>query len=172
MKTAGRIGESIANICGYFAGWLVPLMMLLVLFEVFMRYVLNRPPAVADEFSAYMLVVLAFLGAARTWKEKGHVRITALVRRLPQRVSSWIRLITLVFALVFTLALTQVSCGYLAFSFQVHMASATHRHFPWQGPQMAIPIGYALLCVLIIIEIAKAITDIRSGRSVDKEVTL
>ena len=54
MKRLGYIVEKIADIGGYFSGWLVFLMMILVFVEVFMRYVLRRPPMVADEFSAYM----------------------------------------------------------------------------------------------------------------------
>ena len=118
MKRLGRIIENIANIGGYFSGWLVPLMMLLVLYEVFMRYVLNQPPMIADEFSAYMLVALTFLGAAYTWKEKGHVRITALISRLPPKVSSWARLIALVIALIFAVILSQAGYHFTAFSFK------------------------------------------------------
>ena len=167
MKRLGRVTESIVNIGGYFSGWLIPLMMLIVLFEVFMRYVLNRPPIVADEFSAYMLVALSFLGAAYTWKEKGHVRITALVSRLPSRVSSWIRLTALALALAFVVLLSQTGYHYLAVSFKYNMASASRLHFPLQGPQMSLPIGFTLLSLLIIVEIARAIMSIRSGKSVE-----
>jgi len=124
---------------------------------------------VADEFSGYLLVALSFLGAAYTWKEKGHIRITALVSRLPQRVSSWIRLITLVLAFAFSIVLTQSSYNYMAFSFKINMLSPTVNRFPLQGPQMTIAIGYTVLCLLIAVEIAKAIVKMRSGRSVDEE---
>ena len=168
MKLVGRIVDSIVLVCGYLSGWLVVGMMLLILVEVFMRYGLNQPPMIADEFGAYLVVVVVFLGVGYTWKEKGHVRITALVGSLPQKVSSWIRLIALVLALVFSIMLTQASYSYLAFSFKINMASLTVHRFPLQGPQMTIPIGYTLLCLLIIMEIAKAITNISSGRSVDQ----
>ena len=61
-----RIIESISNVGGYFSGWLVPLMIVLVLYEVFMRYVVHQPPMVADEFSAYMLVAMLHM-ASSTW---------------------------------------------------------------------------------------------------------
>lgn len=170
MKLVRRISESIAWLGGYLSGWLVPVMMVLIMFEVFMRYVLGRSPMVADEFSGYMLVAIAFLGVAYTWKEKGHVRITALISRLPQRVSSWIRLITLVLAFAFSIVLTQSSYNYMAFSFKVKMTSPSVWLFPWQGPQMTIAIGFTLMTVLIVLEIAKAIVTMRSGRSFDEEV--
>ncbi len=107
MKRAGRIIDSVSNVLGYFSGWLVALMMLLIFFEVFMRYVVNQPPMLADEFGAYMLIALSFLGAAYTWREKGHVRITSVVSRLPPKVASYLRVITLVFALALSLGLVQ-----------------------------------------------------------------
>ncbi|MBE0556342.1 MAG: TRAP transporter small permease subunit, partial [Proteobacteria bacterium] len=75
MKRIGIIVDRIAYLGGWFGGWLVPLMMMLVVVDVFMRYVMNRPLMVSDEFSAYMLVALSFLGLAYTWREKGHVRV-------------------------------------------------------------------------------------------------
>ena len=95
MRRIERLVGSLAALGGYFSGWLVLVMVVLVFVEVFTRYVLNRPLMLADELSAYMLVALCFLGAAYTWKEGAHVRITALVSRLPAKVASWLRLATL-----------------------------------------------------------------------------
>ena len=83
-------------------------MIVLIIIEVFMRYVLRQPPMVADEFSAYMLVAMSYLGAAYTFRERGHVRITALVNRLPIGVSSWLRVVTLAIAFIFSVALMKL----------------------------------------------------------------
>ena len=144
-------------------------MMLLVLYEVFMRYVLNQPPMIADEFSAYMLVALTFLGAAYTWKERGHVRITALTSRLPQRVSSWVRLIALILSLVFAITLAQAGYHFIAFSFRFNISSATWLHTPQHAPRITLLIGFILLALMLIVETAKAIVNLRAGKSVDEE---
>lgn len=167
MRRLFSIIEGVANIGGYFAGWLVPVMMVLILIEVFMRYVINQPLMVGDEFSAYLLVVLTFLGAAYTWKEKGHVRITAMTSRLPPKVKQWARLITLIFAFTFAVILSQGGCHFMAFSFRFGLSSATWLHTPLQVPQMTIFIGFILLALLLITQIAKAIVNICSGREID-----
>ena len=169
MRRLVRVIENVTNIGGYFSGWLVPLMMALVLVEVFMRYVLNQPPMVADEFSAYLLVALTFLGAAYTWKERGHVRITALISRLPQRVSSWVRLIALILSLVFAIMLAQAGYHFTAFSFRFNISSATWLHTPQHAPRLTILIGFILLALMLIVETAKAIVNLRAGKSVDEE---
>ena len=88
-----KIVDKAADVSGYLSGWLAPMMVVLVAFEVFMRYVLHNPPMVADEFSAYMLVALSYVGLSYTWRQGGHVRITLLVSRLPDKAATWIRLI-------------------------------------------------------------------------------
>jgi len=144
-------------------------MMVLVLVEVFMRYILNRPLMVADEFSGYILVALTFLGAAYTWKERGHVRITAMISRLPPRVASWTRLIGLVLVFVFAIILSWAGYHFTAFSFRLGISSATWLHTPLQVPQITIFVGFILLALLLIVEVAKAIVNVRCGRSIDEE---
>lgn len=159
--------ERLTNVSGWLSGWLVFLMMALVLFEVFMRYVLNQPPMIADEFSSYMLVAISLLGLAYAWKEGGHIRISIWAKRLPPRVSSWLRLTGLVLAFAFTSELTHASYSFIALSFKLHLHSATWLHFPLQGPQMTIPIGLGLLSLTLLLAIVRAIKNIRAGVSIE-----
>jgi len=168
MKRLGRILESIANIGGYFSGWLVPAMMVLVFVEVFTRYVVRQPLMIADELSAYMLVAISYLAAAYTQKEGGQVRITALVTRLPTRVASWLRLITLSLLFLFALAITHSSYAYMALSFKLGMKSGTWLRVPLQPIQMTVAIGFAILFLVIIVELVRAIRNIRAGKSAEE----
>jgi len=158
-----------ANILGYIAGWLVIVMMLLILTEVISRYVFNRPLMVSDEFGSYLLVAVSYLAAAYAWKEKGHVRITALVSRLPQGISSRLRLITMLLALVGAIGLSQSAYSYLQTSFRLGMASGTWLHFPLQGPHMTLIIGFILLSLILMVEIARAIKNFRRGQRLEEE---
>ncbi|MFC1955027.1 TRAP transporter small permease subunit [Chloroflexota bacterium] len=167
MDKFGRIIERVADFGGYFSGWLVPLMMILILFEVFMRYIMRQPPMVADEFSAYMLVALTYLGAAYTLKDKGHVRITALVSQLPARVSSWLRIFTIAINFIFTAFLAKAGFDLMIFSFQYHLASPSWLNVPLQGPQMPILIGFAILSILAGTELIKAIQLVLSGENLE-----
>lgn len=168
LRQTSRFIDVLANSIGYFAGCLVLLMMLLTLFEVFMRYVIGRAPLVADEFGAYMYVALSFFGLAYTWKHRGHVRITALVHRLPIRVANWLRLITLALACAFTITLTHASYGYLVVSFRYNMKSGSVFQTPLQGPQMTMAIGYAVLSLMLILEVARAVVNLKAGKDIEE----
>ena len=163
MRLLVRVTESLANIAGYIGGWLVPAMAALILLEVVMRYAVHQPLMIADEFSAYMLVALAYIGLAYTWKEKTHVRIGVLVNKLPAKAIIWLRLITLIVGFAFVSLLIKLGFDYLAFSFKVGMVSSTWLRTPIQIPQMTLPIGFGLLLLVIIGNIAQVIMDIRSG---------
>jgi len=168
VKLLGRVLEGIANLGGYFSGWLVLVMVVLVFAEVFTRYVMGQPLMLADEFSGYMFVALSFLGAAYAWKKGGHVRLTALVTRLPTRVASWLRLVTLSLVFLFVLGLCQASYGFMATSFKLHMASITRLHTPLQIPHMTVAIGFVILSLVLIVGIARAIVNIRAGKSAEE----
>ena len=159
--------EKIANFFGYLSGWLVPVMMTLVAVEVFMRYVLHDPAMVADEFSAYMLVALSYLGLAYTWRQGGHVRITLLVSRLPPKVASWIRLMVLIMIFIFMVGITLAGYEMIIYALQIDLRSDTWLTFPLFWPQLTVFIGFLLLTLTLPIEIARVIVKIRAGENVE-----
>jgi len=167
MKRIGYVIEKIAYLGGYYSGWLVPLMMILVVVEVFWRYVLHQPLMLADEFSAYMLVALSYLGTAYTWRQGGHVRVTVLVSRLPPRASSWIRVIALILIFIFMIELDRVSYKMIVYALQINLRSTTWLMVPLFWPQLTVFIGFILLTLILVIEIARAIVKIRAGEKVE-----
>jgi len=167
MKKVALLLEKIAYLGGYYSGWLVPLMMVLVVVEVFMRYVLHQPLMVADEFSAYMLVAVSYLGTAYTWRQGGHVRVTVLVSRLSSRVSSWMRLTGLILVFIFMIELDRVSYKMITYALQINLRSSTWLMFPLFWPQLTILIGFVLLTLLILVDIVQSVIKIRAGEKVE-----
>lgn len=170
MSRLIRAVERVTDITGYLSAGLVILMMAIVLYEVFMRYALHRPPAIADELSAYMLVVVAFFGTAYCFKVKGHMRVAALTENLPARVSNWLRVATLATVFIYALVLSKASFGYLGYSFKVGMKSTSWLRVPLQIPQMALPIGFTLLALILLVTLIKTLKDIRAGKNIEVKV--
>jgi TRAP-type C4-dicarboxylate transport system permease small subunit len=167
MRRIASLVEKIADRAGYYSGWLVPLMMMLVVVEVFMRYVLHQPLMVADEFSAYMLVVLSYVGTAYTWRQGGHVRVTVLVSQLAPRAGGWIRFIGLILVLIFMIELDRVSYKMITYALQINLRSSTWLMFPLFWPQLAVFIGFVLLTLLLAIDIVKTFIKLRAGEKVE-----
>ena len=69
-------------------------MMFLVAADVVLRYFLNRPIVGSAELIEMMLVTVTFLAVAYTASEKGHISITLLISRFPQRAQAIIGIFT------------------------------------------------------------------------------
>ena len=170
MKQAEIIIEKVADFLGHVSGWLVPAMVLLVAVEVFMRYVLHNPAMVADEFSAYMLVGLSYLGLAYTWRQGGHVRITLLVSRLPVKMAGWIRLFVLIMIFIFMVGITHAGWEMIVYARQINLRSETWLTVPLFWPQLTVFIGFLVLTLTIPLEIVRVFLKIRAGEAVEEQI--
>lgn len=164
MKQLASAIDRLANFVGYLSAWLVPIMMMLVVIDVFMRYVMHRPLMVADEFSAYMLVALSFLGFAYTWRQGGHVRVEVVVNYLPPRLKAWVRLIGLILTFIFMIEMDRVAFKMIAYALQMKMRSSTWMMFPLFWPQLTIFVGFVLLTLMLAADIVQAGVKLRAGK--------
>jgi len=167
MRQLGSIIDRIADFVGYLSGWLVPLMMMLVVVDVFMRYVMHRPLMIADEFSAYMLVALSFLGFAYTWRQGGHVRVEVVVNYLPPRLYAWMRLIGLILTFIFMVEMDRAAFKMIAYALQMKMRSSTWLMFPLFWPQLTIFVGFVLLTLMLVVDIVQAGVKLRAGKNAE-----
>jgi TRAP-type C4-dicarboxylate transport system permease small subunit len=167
MKQLGSLIDKIADGLGYLSGWLVPLMMMLVVVDVFMRYVMQRPLMVSDEISAYMLVALSFLGFAYTWRQGGHVRVEILVGRLSPRARDRVRLAGLILTLIFMLEMNRSAFKMIVYAYQMKMRSSTWMMFPLFWPQLTIFVGFVLLTLVLLVDIGRLWGRIRAGKTAE-----
>ena len=168
MKQFGIWVDKLSYWTGYLSGWLVPLMMMLVVVDVFMRYVLRQPLMVSDEFSAYMLVACSFLGFAYTWRQKGHVRIEILVTRFSTKLYGWVRLLGLIATLIFMLEMDRAAWKMITYALQINLRSSTWLTFPLFWPQLTIFIGFVILTLMLIADISRVIVKVRAGKKVEE----
>lgn len=63
-------------------------MLAVVLYQVFMRYVLNRPPTWSDELARYLYIWMVFLGAALVSRRGAHITMEYLPAGLRGRARS------------------------------------------------------------------------------------
>jgi TRAP-type C4-dicarboxylate transport system permease small subunit len=153
---------------GYLAGLVLLAIIALTMAEVVSRYVLRNPLILADELGGYALVAIGCLGLAYCGMERGHIRITFIVERLSPRSAGGIRLATLALGLAFVAVAAWVSWKFLGDSFTRDMRSNSMLRTPLKWPQMAMPVGFTLFAVVILVLLVQAIRDFRAGRPADK----
>ncbi len=79
-KTIGRINKFFAEI----SGWLLCVIMVLLIIDFASRG-LSAPIHGVGEIAVFVMVAVVYLGLAHTEETRGHVRVNALISRLPPR---------------------------------------------------------------------------------------
>ncbi|NIM97985.1 MAG: TRAP transporter small permease subunit, partial [candidate division Zixibacteria bacterium] len=104
------------------------------------------------------------------WRQGGHVRITLLVSRLTSGVASWVRLIALILTLIFLIGLTHAGYKMIIYALKIDLRSETWLIFPLFWPQVTVFIGFVLLTLMLVVDIARAIVRIRAGENVEETI--
>lgn len=143
MNTFVRLVEKISNLTAWVSAVMLGLMTLLILVEILLWNAFQKTTLIADEYSAYGLAAIIFLGAGYCLKEKGHIRITLILGLLPEKLA---RVMTFVATCV-----TTVFMGYLwwylfkmvSATYHYQSTSGTLTHTPLWIPQTLMLIGAA-----------------------------
>jgi TRAP-type C4-dicarboxylate transport system permease small subunit len=136
VKLSDDLSDVMANISAVILG----VMTLLILVEIFSWNIFKKTTLIADEYSAYGLAAIIFLGAGYCLKEKGHIRITLILGFLPEKVA---RIITFIATL-----LTTVFMGYLWW-YLFKMVKSTLRYESTSGTLTNTPIWIPQAIMLI-----------------------
>jgi len=144
--------EKLSLVLGYISGCFVLLMMFIIIFDVVMRHIFNRPTIWADEISCYLLVGIAFLGSAYTLITGGHIRVE-LIERLASKIRQRFEFTTDIISLAFLLVLTYQAYKLVIDSYVSVKISSTLLRTPLFLPQLLIAIGLTCLCLQLLIQI-------------------
>ncbi|HHD64786.1 MAG TPA: TRAP transporter small permease [Desulfobulbaceae bacterium] len=116
IRMIGRLSRLMAGLSALVLG----AMALLILIEIVLWNTLQKTTLIADEYSAYGLAAITFLGAGYCLKERGHIRITLVLGLLPDYLA---RSIT-----ALATALTTAFMGYLWWYLFLLVRSSLHYH--------------------------------------------
>ena len=115
------------------------------------RYIVGRTFISADEVQIYIMVYIAFLGAAvATWR-RAHLRMDVLVHRLPRRVQAALGVAELALVIVLAALVLYVSSGYVKQMAGLD-ARSQNAGIPMWLPHSAIVIGFGLIAVLAVLQ--------------------
>ena len=128
--------------------------LLLNFINVIGRYLYGYTYLGADEVQIYIMVWMAFAGAAIvTWRDQ-HLRMDVVLRCFPAAVQEWITLLTLVVFLVMSVFVVAESTAYTSRLFAIGQTSDM-AGIPMWLPHSAILIGFAMMGVMTIAAIVK-----------------
>jgi TRAP-type C4-dicarboxylate transport system permease small subunit len=136
-------------------------MMLLVVANIFGRYLLNKPVTGTLEFTESLLVLIIFLSVALTQYDGGHIRVTLLTRRVPK---AWAKALT-VFCMLCGAAFFSW-CAYASWRFAAQAYSFNEQEwgtvvFPLWPVKFVVFAGILMLAIQFVFDaIAETIMPI------------
>jgi len=150
MNRIVRFTEKLSDWMAGISAIMLALMTVLILTEILLWNTLNKTTLIADEYSAYGLAAIIFMGAGYCLKEKGHIRITLILSFLPPRLAA-----TITFAAT---AVTTVFMGYLWWylfkmvqsTIRYNSTSGTLTQTPLWIPQSLMLIGAACFFIQLV----------------------
>ncbi|NOX32440.1 MAG: TRAP transporter small permease [Deltaproteobacteria bacterium] len=166
MNRFVKLSDDLSDIMATISAIILGLMTILILVEIFIWNMFEKTTLISDEYSAYGLAAIIFLGAGYCLKEKGHIRITLVLGFLPEKME---RIITFISTLV-----TTVFMGYLWWylfkmvksAIRYESTSGTLTHTPLWIPQSIMLIGAACFFIQLAATSVKTWAAIKTKEEV------
>jgi TRAP-type C4-dicarboxylate transport system permease small subunit len=121
-------------------------LVLLISFDVLMRYFLNRPQLIVDEVAPYLLLIVIFGAAAQTFRIGGHVRVDLVTSLLPGAARAWLRAFNLALGILFLAIVIWVTTQSALTAFRYGRVSAVMLYPLWV-PMLMIPTGLLIMAL-------------------------
>ncbi len=166
MNTFTRLIENLSDWIARISAVMLGLMTILILVEIFLWNIFTKTTLIADEYSAYGLAAIIFLGAGYCLKERGPIRITLVLGFLPEKLSR-----TITFAAT---GITTAFMGYLWWyllkmvkaSIRYNSTSGTLTNTPLWIPQTLMLVGAACFLIQLFATTIKTYQAIGTGEEV------
>jgi len=151
------------------SGILILLMAWVETYGVVKRYVFHAPDPLAYELSTMFLLFCGVLAVAGVERLDRHVRNDIIASHFPQLMRVIVlKTIFPLMALIFCAVLTWKSVGNALYALQIGQVSQS----PWAVPlapiKFVIPLGYTLLCLVLIGKFCQGIAILRGGKEPDQ----
>ena len=166
MHRIVRMTEKLSDWMAGISAFMLALMTLLILTEILLWNTLSKTTLIADEYSAYGLAAIIFMGAGYCLKEKGHIRITLILGFLPRRLAA-----------VITCTATAVTTAFMGYlwwylfkmvrvTVRYNSTSGTLTQTPLWIPQTLMLIGAACFFIQLVGMTVSTYAAIESGEEV------
>lgn len=160
-----KIIDWINELIGKGASWLTLLLVLLVCFDVFARYLLGQSSAGIQELEWHIFAVIFLAAAAFTLKYDEHVRVDVIYTRFGERTKAWVNLFgTIMFLIPLCLVVIWSSHNFIINSFLMNETSPDAGGLPARYLLKSfIPLSFFLLLLEGLSLLFKSIVQIKKG---------
>jgi C4-dicarboxylate transporter, DctQ subunit len=155
----GRLARSASTL----AGLAVLVIVVLITYDVAMRFFFEQPQLFVDEVASFLELFVIFGGLAYTFRTGGHVRVDLVTGHLPGRARAWLRMAGLLLGLVFLAIVIWTTAQSALTAYRYGRVSAVMLYPLW-APMALIPLGLALLACVMLVALGAQLRAVRTSR--------
>ncbi|HKI78367.1 MAG TPA: TRAP transporter small permease subunit, partial [Ignavibacteriaceae bacterium] len=90
LKSISEKIDRLSERTGYLTSWLTFILVLLICYDVFTRYVLNISSVGLQEMEWHIFALIFLMGGAYTLKVDDHVRVDVLYTKFSEKNKAWV----------------------------------------------------------------------------------
>lgn len=158
--------EGLNNLLVIADGVLISVLTVVIVYGVTMRYVFDSPVTWVTEFCLYMIVFVIFLPVPFLQQGGRHIRVDAVVSRLPRRKQTWLSIfssaVSLFAFIIFTWSLTVYT--HRAFVNDWHIGVPSGLYWSMFPIVVIIPVCGFLLSLQLLIGMVRDIATLFAGQ--------
>ena len=161
LDKTDRVLERLSKFFAVLSGILVLLMAFTASYGVIRRYLFKSPEPYSYELSTMFLLWTFVLALAYLEKLDGHLRVDFFVVLLPEKLRRFLlNVVGPLFGLVFCSVLTWEGWKVAMYSLEINEKSMSVWAVPLFPVKIVIPIGYGLLCIVLVLKIIRGFLDL------------
>jgi len=147
LKLISKFADFINEWVGYFTSWLTAILVLVVCYDVFTRYVLKNSYVAVQELEWHIFAIIFLVGAAYTLKVDKHVRVDVIYTKMTPKAKALVNLTgTLIFLLPFTFLVVKTAVPFAINAYHFNECSPDPGGLPHRWIlKSAIVVGFSLL---------------------------
>lgn len=151
-----KLCRAYARICFGACELALTAMLLIVVYEVVMRYVFGSPTQYSLELTEYLLVSIGILPLAVILNQNRHVNVDALITRLSPSAQAKFKILNRVIIAVFAFVVVYFGADMSLSALETDSRSSSLLAFPLGVAYAVIPIGFLSLALSAIDEAIQA----------------
>ena len=162
LDKADRVLDRISKFFALLSGILTLLMAFTASYGVIRRYLFRSPEPYSYELSTIFLLWTFVLALAYLEKLDGHLRVDFFVVLLPKKLRLFmLNVAGPMFGLVFCYVLTWEGWKVAMYSLEIGEKSMSVWAVPLFPVKIVIPVGYGLLCIVLVLKIIRGLLSLR-----------
>jgi TRAP-type C4-dicarboxylate transport system permease small subunit len=163
-RISEQIIERASRIFLVLSGVLILLMSLLTSYGVIRRYAFDNPEPYSYEFNMMFLVLCFVLAVPAVDRLSRHIRVDIIPTHLPQRAQDiLLNIVGPIIGLVFCVVLVWKGWTDAWYALQIGQKSSSAWAAPLFPTKIIIPIGYGLLCLVLVARLWSGITSLKDS---------